>query len=455
MSLREERFRVFIIAVFVVSFFLIDIASAQRIKPEGANKFPKKFSLRQDTVGKNKKTVLVAEPDTNFTWEKYAGFLNRISDTSKYIVLPLNEFRSTFNSNKVVIGLRHDVDIDLNVAYKFSSIEYDLGFRATYFILHSAPYYLKNPNNMEVHNDNIIPQLKSMQNERKFEIGWHNDLVTLQVVYNIDPVTYLHGELNWLRSYGLNIYGTAAHGSNYCKTLHYMNYYFFEECSNPVVPNRENNIVVPKDGRNITLIKGKLSDFDLKYEAYFLNNNKAFSDATVTNGQRWNIGMLDLDQLHPGDRVILLLHPVHWHKGSVHAGIESFNIPGQSSCLIDSLHSKIIVEIPESTNRNSITPTYSLSPGAYAKVSGKLQFSSITSNNFSEPVIYTIYAENRSIKRKWTVEVRIVKNNPGIHSLHTSLINRNGREDAQFRSVSKDLALIITHFPSYCRICNS
>ena len=42
-----------------------------------------------------------------------------------------------------------------------------------------------------VHSDKIIPILKTMQNERHFEIGWHNDLVTLQVIYNINPVTFL------------------------------------------------------------------------------------------------------------------------------------------------------------------------------------------------------------------------------------------------------------------------
>ena len=132
-----------------------------------------------------------AEPDTNFTWEKYAAFLNKISDTSKYIVLPLNEFRKTFNSKKIVIGLRHDVDNDLNIAYQFSEMEANLGFRSTYFILHTAPYYLANPDNMAIHTESIIPILKTMQNERHFEIGWHNDLVTLQVIYNINPVTFL------------------------------------------------------------------------------------------------------------------------------------------------------------------------------------------------------------------------------------------------------------------------
>lgn len=359
---------------------------------------------------------MASEPDTNFTWEKYASFLNKISDTSKYIVLPLNEFRQTFNSKKIVIGLRHDVDIDLNVAYQFSEIESNLGFRSTYFILHTAPYYLVNANNMAVHTDKIIPVLKRMQDERHFEIGWHNDLVTLQVIYNINPVTFLHSELNWLRSNGITIVGTAAHGSSYCKTYHYMNFYFFEECTYPVVPNRENNITVPKDGKYITILKGKLGDFDLKYEAYFLNNNKALSDAVITDGIRWNIGMLDLNQLKAGDRAIILLHPIHWHKGSVHANFESFNLPGQKSSSIDTINSVISVEIPYGTNTHSLIASFSVSPGAYAKVDGKLQENRRTPNSFIKPLIYRVYAENRDVQREWTVYVHFIRPSANIDS---------------------------------------
>jgi len=409
MSFRQERIcTLFLVGIMIFCFN--GSLYAQRKNQEELNKISKKFGLRQDSINQSKKRVVqMAEPDTNFTWEKYAGFLKIVSDTSKYIVLPVNEFRKTFNNNKIVIGLRHDVDLDLNLAYKFSSIESDLGFRSTYFILHSAPYYLKNANNMEVHNEEIIPILKSMQDEKHFEIGWHNDLVTLQVIYNINPVNYFHKELDWLRSNGLNIYGTAAHGSNNAKTYHYVNFYFFEECTFPALPGRENNISVPKDVKVITLIKGKLSDFNLQYEAYFLNNNKAYSDATITNGIRWNIGMLDLSQLIPGDRAIILLHPTHWHKGSVHANIESFSIPGQKSCTIDSIKSKIIVDMPAGTNKSSLIASYSLSPGAYVKVSGKLQINRGTQNNFNEPVIYKVFAENRSIQRNWTVEIHILK----------------------------------------------
>ena len=227
---------------WIITLIIILFSSADPHYGQGGNMSETGFgtqgkSLKPDTVVKRQKKKIQQEeqPDTNFTYEKYAVFLSKISDTSKYIVLPLNEFRKTLNPGKIVIGLRHDVDNDLDLANQFSETESDLGIRSTYFILHTAPYYLANPANMEIHSDKIIPILKSMQNERHFEIGWHNDLVTLQAVYNIDPVSFLHKELSWLRGNGINIYGTASHGSNYCYTYKYLNYYFFEEFTYPTV----------------------------------------------------------------------------------------------------------------------------------------------------------------------------------------------------------------------------
>jgi hypothetical protein len=388
----------------IAVFFSVVTLSAQ--EPQGLSLFPGKLLQKQDTSdGWKKHTEQNTEPDTNFTWEKYTSFLKKISDTSRYVVLPLNEFRQTFNSKKIVIGLRHDIDNDLNIAYQFSEIEYKLGIRSTYFILHTAPYYLENSNNMAVHSEKILPILKTMQNKRHFEIGWHNDLVTLQVIYNINPVTFLHNELTWLRSNGINIVGTASHGSTYCKTYHYLNFYFFEECTLPVVPNFANNINVPMGGKSIAIKKGKLIDFGLQYEAYFLNNNKYFSDAKMTEGVRWNIGMLDLSQLQPGDRIIILLHPIHWHKASEHADIESYSLPGQLSCSVDTINSIISVIMPFGTDRGSLTGAFTLSPGANAKVAGKIQVSEVTRNNFNNPVVYKVYAENRSVQNDWTVIV--------------------------------------------------
>jgi hypothetical protein len=321
--------------------------------------------------------------------------------------LPLNEFRTTFDSSKTVIGLRHDVDIDLSHAMSFSDIEYNLGFRSSYYILHTAPYYLQNAANMAIHTEGILPLLKKMQDERRFEIGWHNDLVTLQVIYKLNPVDFLKNELTWLRSMGLKVTGTASHGSAYCHTYAYLNYYFFEECASTVVLPYVNNVTVPIEGQQVKILKGKLADFGLDYEAYFLNNNKAYSDATIKNGIRWNTSMIDISQLVPGDRVIVLVHPVHWHRASVKAGMDMFSIPGQKASYIDTLHSSVTVIMPVNTSLENLTPLFRLSPGAYAKVDGVKQSSATSARNFSDTVIYKVFAENRLVSKDWRI---IVKN---------------------------------------------
>lgn len=385
--------------VLCMVFLLGSTVSGQVIdssgkKSEGVNK--------ANTV----KSSNAAEPDTNFTYEKYGEFLKKISDPSKYVVLPLDEFKNTYDSNKIVIGLRHDVDVNLIHALAFSDTEYNLGFRSTYFILHTAPYYLLNATNMAVHNDNIIPLLKKLQDERHFEIGWHNDLVTLQLIYGINPVDFLKNELNWLRSNGIRVTGTASHGSPYCHTYGYLNYYFFRECSAVPVMPYANIDTVTMGSERIKIIKGNLSDFGLNYEAYFLKYNKAFSDASVKDGIRWNISMLDLNNLTKGDRVVILLHPIHWHKASIKAKIESFSIHGQKASYVDSLNSTVTVIMPHGINLENLRPSFTLSPGAYAKVSGSMVRSGLSSGDFSVPVIYTVFAENRAIQKNWTVIVR-------------------------------------------------
>jgi hypothetical protein len=66
--------------------------------------------------------------------------------------------------------------------------------------------------------------------------------------------------------------------------------------------------------------------------------------------------------------------------------------------------------MPYGTNRGSLLAAFTLSPGAYVKVEGKPQVSKSTLNNFSNPLIYRVYAENRTIQKEWTVNLRNAKN---------------------------------------------
>ena len=80
-------------------------------------------------------------------------------------------------------------------------------------------------------------------------------------------------------------------------------------------------------------------------------------------------------------------------------------IDGQKSSSIDVANSTISIERPYGTNINSLKPVFSLSPGAYAMVAGKLQVTGITLNNFRNPLTYTVYAENRDVHKDWTVTI--------------------------------------------------
>lgn len=342
---------------------------------------------------------------SNFNYTAYANFLNRISDTSKYIVVPLNEFKNVSNPKKVVIGLRHDVDLDLSMAYNLSAVENNFDFRSTYFILHTASYYLEG-SSMAIHNESIIPTLKAMQNEYHHEIGWHNDLVTLQLVYDIDPIMFLHQELNWLKSNSLNVTGTASHGSNYCYTYKYLNYYFFEECKNPTVGQFVNNESAVVGGKTVYLKHGHLSDFGLGYEAYFMNNNKYYSDASSVNGQRWNFSMLDLNSLTPGDRVIILMHPCYYSSvGSNLSEITAFSIANQISSTMDPISSKILIEMPNGVSPKNLISNFSLSPEARARVNSKEFRSNFTEVDYTYPVKIKVIAENGLNYKIWTATV--------------------------------------------------
>ena len=240
-----------------------------------------------------------------FTYEHYARLLDALSDRSRFAVVPLREFEGVIDLSRAVVGLRHDVDERLDRACDFSRLESDRGLRATYFVLHTAKYW---------HRRDLIESFLGIQ-ENGHEIGWHNDLVTLECVLGMDARDHLTRELRRLRAAGLRIEGTAAHGSPLCYRYGYHNgYFFFPSELVDGFPNRE-VVVGPHGPRPIP--HGTLDEFDLRYDAYHLNNTTYFSDASFdSRGARWHTDDLDLASLGPGTRAIVLTHPDHWDATS-------------------------------------------------------------------------------------------------------------------------------------------
>jgi hypothetical protein len=231
--------------------------------------------------------------DRHFAYSRYAAFLDRLADGRRFDVVPLREFAAASAQERAVVGLRHDVDDRLDSALRLAELEHERSLRATYFVLHTASYYGR---------QDLVPKLLRLQ-ELGHEIGWHNDLVTLQKVEGIDVRAYLARELARLRAAGITVTGTAAHGSAWCYRLGFHNNYAFAGWDEPV------------SGFSATDVPDKLepSDFGLEYEAYHLDNGLYYSDARFDPaGNRWHPDALDLDGLHAGDKAIVLVHPCHW-----------------------------------------------------------------------------------------------------------------------------------------------
>lgn len=242
-----------------------------------------------------------------FTWDQYNDLMFELSK-DKYLVLPLNEMRNTYSDSKVVIGLRHDIDMNPFKALEMAEIEKDFGFRATYFILPTADYYGElyiTGLNRSTGLDSLIKELY----DRGAEIGIHNDMLTAMIDYGFDPLIFNSNEMAFIKSLGIPVSGTASHGSPIArKTI--PNYQIFSDFA------KSDSVLY--EGKKYPIGKNSLREFGFEYEAYFLDFNNYYSES----GGKWNdengfTGILSkLEESLPGDRIQILTHPDWWGRGS-------------------------------------------------------------------------------------------------------------------------------------------
>jgi hypothetical protein len=239
-----------------------------------------------------------------FTFAQYEDFLKVLSD-DKFIVLPLNKMRDSVNDSKVIIGLRHDIDVHPFKAVQLAELENTYGFKASYFILPTASYYgilskkgLKRFYSM----GEIYKRIDSLG----AEIGIHNDLITVMLQYNLNPFDFNLDDLAYFESIQIPIYGSAAHGGDIESKLHVVNYEIFSDF--------DDHPIIHYNGIDYSLGVHSLKEFGYLYEAYHIESNLYFSD----NGGQLPGGFSgfieSLKNSKPGDRIQILTHPVWWGK---------------------------------------------------------------------------------------------------------------------------------------------
>lgn len=232
----------------------------------------------------------------NRTFKNYRLFIEKAKNND-FEFIPLMEFVKHRVPDEKLIGLRHDVDSELNHALKIAKIEHDAGVKATYFVRHTASYFHKNISSNKI-NDKLLKKLKYLQNTLGHEIGLHTDLMPIEFIYKKDPVLFVKELINLLKDNGINIVGIAPHG-NLFHHIYRQKY---------IVKNKEikNSIFVDP------YIEFNKQMFNVSYEAYSLEHDKYFSDARFIDNKRWDFSCIEESFFKNNGRIIILTHTIHW-----------------------------------------------------------------------------------------------------------------------------------------------
>jgi len=88
--------------------------------------------------------------------------------------------------------------------------------------------------------------------------------------------------------------------------------------------------------------------------------------------------------------------------------IVSYTFPeATTSALIDNTEKTVDIEVAWNADVTALVAEFELSYGASADIAGTVQESGVTENDFTDPVVYTITAEDATTTTDWTVTVTI------------------------------------------------
>ncbi len=238
-----------------------------------------------------------------YQWRDYLAILDELADGERYRVCPGRDFIRTVDPGKVVVYFRHDIDYDPATALRMAEEEKRRNLRASYYLRPTAPYYgEQQPDGVRryVAMDALYRQIQSMGHE----IGVHNDLLSMMILWDIEPLEFQRQELAYCREAGLEVTGVSSHGTPMLTERKLSNMRIFSEYAPKTVYRC--------DGRAIEYGKYSLADFGFAYESYRAGQTVSLSDVS---GLKSGGELLEkLKKCRPGDRVSLLIHPVCWRE---------------------------------------------------------------------------------------------------------------------------------------------
>ena len=202
------------------------------------------------------------------------------------------------NHDARAIGMRHDVDAwhALATAVRLAEWEADRGYRSTYYVLHTSPYW-GSPGFAD-----SLYQIAAAGHE----IGIHSNALAESLRTGRDPDLILEVAIRTLRNLGFAVRGVAGHGDPFCNRarapgeITFANDEQFVECARP--QEGEPDRVITRGKRTLKLAPRPLADFGLEYEA--LNLANPFPFRISDSGGQW---------LKPGWPEIMAKWNRMWH----------------------------------------------------------------------------------------------------------------------------------------------
>ena len=126
------------------------------------------------------------------------------------------------------------------------------------------------------------------------------------------------------------------------------------------------------------------------------------------------------------------------------AAISAFTLAGQSGSTINAPNKSISVVMPYGATVNSLVGTFTYSTGATINVGATAQFSGTSANDFTNPVVYTVLAEDGTTSNNWTVTVTIAKNS----ATDITAFSLAGQTSSSIDDVNKTIAVSMPYLPS-------
>ncbi len=213
-------------------------------------------------------------------------------------VVPMSEIADG-NHDERVIGMRHDVDNEIMSSVSMALWEQKRGYRSTYFILHTAPYW-QDKRRLRA----ALVAIHGMGHE----IGFHINAITEAIETGEHPLDIAYDAVDELRSYGYPVRGVVAHGDNACYEHHFINDEIFTESARPDygAPDR----VVG----GVKLEPVSRSELGFDYDPNWLPRSEYLSDS----GGRWSQSFEAVAARFPGSgQLHMLVHPCWWDEALI------------------------------------------------------------------------------------------------------------------------------------------